>query len=140
MPFKSETSKYKAVVARDKEADSHFFYGVKTTKIFCRPSCSSREPKRENVLFFFTCKEAQDANFRPCKRCHPEKLDKQYHITKAIIKACRFIEDDPNTSLEEIAKKAGFSPFHFHRLFKRQLGLTPNSIPLNARLNSTENL
>jgi AraC family transcriptional regulator of adaptative response/methylated-DNA-[protein]-cysteine methyltransferase len=115
-----------AVLARDRKADGTFVYGVKTTGVFCRPSCSARRALRENVQFFATVQDAQREGLRACKRCRPDgrSLDEQ-HASLAI-EACRLIEtstDLPN--LETLARNAGLSTFHFQRVFKSSTGLTP---------------
>ncbi len=119
-------SRWEAVIVRDPDADGTFYYAVTTTGVYCRPSCGARLPRRENVLFHNTRKEAEDAGFRPCKRCKPDasSLDEQH--TAKIIAACRFIEESPEVpGLQQLADRAGLSTFHFHRLFKAITGLTP---------------
>lgn len=71
--YSTDAARWAALVARDAEADGAFFYAVKTTGVFCRPSCASRMPRRENVAFFETPAAAREAGFRPCKRCQPER-------------------------------------------------------------------
>jgi AraC family transcriptional regulator of adaptative response/methylated-DNA-[protein]-cysteine methyltransferase len=112
------------VLARNLQADGKFVYAVKSTGIFCRPSCPSRRPRREQVEFFDSVQEAQRAGFRECRRCRPLKGNPQLEKIEA---ACRYIEAnlDRPLSLEEISRHAGLSPFHFQRLFKRALGVSP---------------
>jgi AraC family transcriptional regulator of adaptative response/methylated-DNA-[protein]-cysteine methyltransferase len=111
---------WKQLAARDPLA--RFFYGVTTTGVFCRPSCPSRRPLRENVRFFQTAAAAQAAGFRPCQRCRPtiasrSPLDKvRGHIESNIDRPVR---------LEELGRVAGLSPFTVQRLFKREMGVSP---------------
>ena len=119
---------WKAVIRHDPKADGKFFYSVKTTGVYCRPSCASRTPLRKNVQFHQSCTEAESAGFRPCKRCLPDapKLEQQYATT--IARACRLIkaaEEAP--ALAQLARTVGMSPFHFHRIFKKIVGLTPKA-------------
>jgi AraC family transcriptional regulator of adaptative response/methylated-DNA-[protein]-cysteine methyltransferase len=112
-----------AVLARDKAADGRFVTGVLTTGIYCRPSCAARHPKRENVRFFASGAEAAAAGLRACLRCRPDEVSRE---AAALDKALRLLESaDSPPSLEALAEAAGYSPFHFHRLFKRATGLTP---------------
>ncbi|MFT4077048.1 MAG: bifunctional DNA-binding transcriptional regulator/O6-methylguanine-DNA methyltransferase Ada [Asticcacaulis sp.] len=105
-----------------------FFYSVRTTGVYCRPTCASRLPKPENVDFYATCAEAEAAGFRPCKRCRPRGDSQQAQQAALIADVCRFIEDaDEALGLDEMAARAGLSPHHFHRLFKSVTGLTPKA-------------
>lgn len=109
-----------------------------TTGVYCRPTCCSRLPNRRNVRFFNTWEEAEKAGFRPCKRCHPNDNDWQDSQTLAILNACKIIEEaDTPPNLEEMADKVGLSPFHFHRLFKRIMGVTPKQYAMENRLKRT---
>ena len=120
--------RWMAVIARDSNADGHFYYSVKTTGVYCRPSCAARPARPENVQFHATREEAERAGFRPCKRCKPDQpsLDEQHIAT--ITKICRFIENSETLpSLCELAAHAGLSPYYFHRVFKAVTGLTPKS-------------
>src|ERR1700722_20229036 len=118
--------RWESVVAKDKNADGSFFYSVRTTGVFCRPSCGGRLARPENVCFYATTEEAEQAGFRACKRCKPTGLSLTEANAAKIAKACRRIEkaEEP-LSLEELAGIAGISPFHFHRTFKAVTGLTP---------------
>jgi AraC family transcriptional regulator of adaptative response/methylated-DNA-[protein]-cysteine methyltransferase len=126
--------RWAAVAARSAAADGTFFYSVRTTGVYCRPSCGSRRPRPENVRFHATREEAERAGFRACKRCRPDRpsLAEQHAATVAEI--CRLIEGaSPAPSLEELAARAGLSPFHFHRVFKAVTGLTPRGYAAAAR-------
>jgi AraC family transcriptional regulator of adaptative response/methylated-DNA-[protein]-cysteine methyltransferase len=127
-PFSSDEERWAAVVRRDRAADGTFYYSVRTTGIYCRPSCAARLARREHVRFHATCEEAEQAGFRPCKRCRPTEpaLAKQH--AAAVARACRLIEaaeDMPN--LDGLAAAAGMSRFHFHRVFKTLTGVTPKA-------------
>jgi AraC family transcriptional regulator of adaptative response/methylated-DNA-[protein]-cysteine methyltransferase len=85
---------WQAVCARDASHDGHFVFAVRTTGIFCRPSCRSRRPLRENVGFYPDADTAQAAGFRPCKRCQPERADPQQQRIAKVEKACRLLEQE----------------------------------------------
>ena len=115
--------RWAAVVARDPQAT--FFYSVKTTGVYCRPSCAARLARPENVQFHRTCKDAENAGFRPCKRCKPDQASPVEHSEK-ISSACRLIENSETPpSLKLLARHVGLSTYHFHRVFKAATGLTP---------------
>lgn len=121
-------ARWKAITGRDKSADDTFVYAVKTTGIFCVPSCPSKQAKRDNVVFFDSAEQAINAGFRPCKRCQPAQLNSpEKHLDK-IRKACQLIQSSESApSLNELADHVALSPYHFHRLFKEVLGLTPKA-------------
>lgn len=124
----ADTGRWLAVETRDSRADGEFVFAVKTTGIFCRPSCRARRPLRENVLFFTDSDGAKAAGFRPCKRCQPDNMAPEQQRTERITRACRIIEDSPEPlTLESLAAQVAMSPFHFHRLFKSVTGLTPHA-------------
>jgi AraC family transcriptional regulator of adaptative response/methylated-DNA-[protein]-cysteine methyltransferase len=120
--------RWSAVLSRDPGADGEFFYSVKTTGVYCRPSCGARAPRPENVAFHATAADAERAGFRACRRCKPDQpsLTEQHAATVAGL--CRFIEnaEEPPT-LAKLAKRAGLSPYHLHRVFKGITGLTPKA-------------
>ena len=118
--------RWRAVKARDTSADGTFVYAVRSTGVYCRPSCPSRLAKPSNVEFHATPKEAERAGFRPCKRCKPDQPSLGAQQARKIAELCRFIEmADRTPSLEELARRARMSPFHFHRVFKGVTGVTP---------------
>jgi AraC family transcriptional regulator, regulatory protein of adaptative response / methylated-DNA-[protein]-cysteine methyltransferase len=120
--------RWASVVARDRTADGKFFYSVKTTGVYCRPSCAARLAKPENVRFHLTCAEAERAGFRPCKRCKPDQSSLvERHVAK-VAEACRLIEaaDEP-PNLGKLARSVGLSPYHFHRVFRSITGVTPKA-------------
>ena len=115
-----------AVAARDATQDGRFFYSVRTTGIYCRPGCASRQPRRENVAFYETVEAAEAAGFRPCKRCRPREGSPAARHVAAVGRACALIrERDSLPSLAELAQAAGISRYHFHRVFKQITGTTP---------------
>ena len=126
MYFLSEAQRWQALVARDERADKAFLYGVKTTGVYCRPSCASRLPNRANIVFFATCLDAEQAGFRPCKRCSPNAASAREVFKETIIRTCRLIEEaEELPTLGDLAAYAGLSPSHFHRVFKGIVGVTP---------------
>lgn len=130
--------KWQAIINNDAAYNNQFFYAVKTTGIFCKPSCKSRVPKKENVRIFLNAEQALDANFRPCKRCKPtnEKLpDSEWVtlITKYIDK--NFTE---KLTLETLADIAHGSPYHLHRTFKKIKGITPVEYIQQVRINAAK--
>lgn len=111
------------VAARDRSADGRFVTGVLTTGIYCRPSCAARHPKRENVRFFASGAEAAATGLRPCLRCRPDEVTREAEALEKVFALLGCAEEPP--SLEALAGAAGYSPHHFHRLFKRATGVTP---------------
>jgi AraC family transcriptional regulator of adaptative response/methylated-DNA-[protein]-cysteine methyltransferase len=121
-PIDSDSA-WAAVLERDRSADGRFVTGVLTTGIYCRPSCAARHPRRENVRFFATGAEAAAAGLRACLRCRPDEVSRDSAAVAAALKLIETAEEPP--SLDALAARAGYSPFHFHRLFKRATGVTP---------------
>lgn len=121
--FTDDEARWKAVLARDPTADRRFVYAVSTTGVYCRPTCPSRRPKRSNIRFFGDGASAERAGFRACRRCRPGTPDAQ---SEAVRRACDLIErSEKPPGLAELAEAAGLSPYHFHRIFRRTLGVTP---------------
>src|SRR5689334_22665830 len=118
--FLTDRTRWQAVLKRDPSADGHFVFAVKTTGIYCRPGCASRPPNPENVLFFDSTGTAEQAGFRPCKRCQPAGPGLAETYAEKVAAACRAIETSENPpTLDKLAKAAGMSRFHFHRVFTR---------------------
>lgn len=123
-----DDARWAAVVARDKAADDRFVYAVATTGVYCRPSCPSRRALRSNVQFYHTCDEAETAGFRPCKRCRPDEEANERLAAEKVAEICRLIEtSEEEPRLAELAQAAQLSPSHFHRLFKKIVGVTPKA-------------
>jgi AraC family transcriptional regulator of adaptative response/methylated-DNA-[protein]-cysteine methyltransferase len=120
--------RWHAIINRDAQSRDSFFYAVKTTGIYCRPSCGSRAPRPENVCFFTTPQAAEQAGFRACKRCHPEQKHRTEQYAELIASLCRQIEAAATPpSLAQLAQSAQLSPFHLHRIFKAVTGITPKA-------------
>lgn len=113
------------VQARDASADGRFVFAVRTTGVFCRPSCRSKRALRKNVRFFANAQQALDAGFRPCKRCQPDNARAQQRRLDKIACACRLLEQETPVTLASLAQAVAMSPFHLHRLFKASTGMTP---------------
>jgi AraC family transcriptional regulator of adaptative response/methylated-DNA-[protein]-cysteine methyltransferase len=114
------------MLARDSGADGSFVYSVKSTGVYCRPSCAARTPNPRNVAFHDGPAAAEAAGFRACKRCRPNEESRASRHAALVEAACRRIETaEEALSLGELAAAAGMSPYHFHRLFKAATGLTP---------------
>lgn len=125
----------------DDSYDGVFFYAVKTTGIFCRPSCKSRCPNKENITFFQTSVDAKRAGFRPCKRCRPDIIDFDPKMdlindTKAYIQG-NYTE---NLTMERIAHNIGISPYYLGRVFKKHTSRTPRSYLEHIRVQKAVDL
>jgi AraC family transcriptional regulator of adaptative response/methylated-DNA-[protein]-cysteine methyltransferase len=118
--------RWAAVLSRDVRADGQFFYSVRTTGVYCRPSCAARAARPENIAFHASAEAAEHAGFRPCKRCKPDQTSLPEQQAALITAACHAIERaETAPMLQQLASAAGLSPFHFHRVFKRVTGVTP---------------
>ena len=120
--FDPETA-WAAFDRRDRAFDGRFFVAVKTTGIYCKPSCPARHPRRENVVFHPDAAAARAAGFRACLRCKPDEVGRD---RIAVAEAIGLIEAaEEIVPLEALAAHVGYAPHHFHRLFKRATGVTP---------------
>ena len=118
--------RWAAVAARNRDFDGQFVYAVRTTGVYCRPSCASRPAKPENVEFHATPAAAEKAGFRACRRCRPDQPAANAPQAALVAELCRAIEQaDTPPTLEQLARRAGMSPFHLHRVFKAATGVTP---------------
>jgi AraC family transcriptional regulator, regulatory protein of adaptative response / methylated-DNA-[protein]-cysteine methyltransferase len=126
---------WRVVENRDASADGNFYYGVRTTGVYCRPGCASRRPLRTNTVFFETTAAAETGGFRPCKRCRPADDSAASRHLAAIEKACALLRNSETMpSLAELADAAAISRFHFHRVFKQITGTTPRDYARTHRL------
>jgi AraC family transcriptional regulator of adaptative response/methylated-DNA-[protein]-cysteine methyltransferase len=124
----AQDPRWAAVLARDSNADDTFCYAVRTTGVYCRPSCPSRRANPENVTFYGSCDAAEQAGFRPCKRCRPRGPSLADRRSATVAQICEFIRHSDGTPrLAELARRAGMSPYHFHRVFKATTGLSPKA-------------
>ncbi len=138
--YASDEAKWQAVVAKDHRADGVFYYSVKTTGVYCRPSCSARPALRENVVFHASTEDAEKAGFRACKRCSPAGRTLAQEHTATVAKACRIMDHSEELlPLSDIAKRVGMSAFHFHRVFKASTGLTPRAYAVANRSQRVRN-
>jgi AraC family transcriptional regulator of adaptative response/methylated-DNA-[protein]-cysteine methyltransferase len=120
--------RWTAIVTRDPEADGTFFYSVKTTGVYCRPTCAARTARPANVEFHLSTADAERAGYRPCKRCNPDQPSLAERQTALVSELCRLIENAEQVpSLERLAGRAGMSTYHIHRVFKAVMGLTPKA-------------
>ncbi|SFF82992.1 bifunctional transcriptional activator/DNA repair enzyme AdaA [Neptunomonas qingdaonensis] len=127
MSMPSEQEMREAIATRDKSRDGDFFYGVITTGVFCKPSCSARRAKPENLRFFSSIEAAMLADFRPCKRCQP--TGEGTSGVERLVKVARYIEEhaDEQMTLLSLAAMAGLSPSRLQRIFKEALGVSPKA-------------
>jgi AraC family transcriptional regulator of adaptative response/methylated-DNA-[protein]-cysteine methyltransferase len=123
--YGDEEAQWEAVLGRAPAADGAFVYAVKTTGIYCRPTCPSRRPGRSSVSFFDSLDLAELAGFRPCRRCRPKEASTQQRVVAQVQHLLDSLETPP--SLEQLGQEIGLSPFHLQRLFKRATGLSPRA-------------
>lgn len=131
-----EEKYWQAVLTRDTRSDGTFVYAVRSTGIYCNPSCSARRPGREQVVFFPQPEAAEQAGYRACKRCRPQEASVYELQAEMVQHACRYIEthlEGPLT-LEALGKEVNVSPFHLQRVFKRIMGITPRQYAQAYRL------
>lgn len=127
-PATEESEAWRAVAERDASADGRVFYAVTSTGVYCRPSCPSRRPRRENVRFFSGPAEAERAGFRACRRCRPNELQRaEASVARAkdLLDTHAATGSEGNLTLRELAAAVGMSPFHLQRVFQAQVGLSP---------------
>lgn len=132
---------WEAVVNCDASYDGKFYYGVKTTGIYCRPSCKSKLPKRGNVVFFKTKEDAENAGFRPCKRCRPDLL--QYDPAAELSERTKELLDhyfNDRVKLSSDMKKMGVSRKHLTQVFKQQYQITPSEYLIQVRIDAAKQM
>ncbi|MFO6299572.1 bifunctional DNA-binding transcriptional regulator/O6-methylguanine-DNA methyltransferase Ada [Rahnella selenatireducens] len=118
--------RWQAVVSCDVKADGQFVYAVKTTGIYCAPSCRSRQPNPGNIVYYDTAEDAEQAGFRACKRCRQGLISLAQFHAQRVAQACRLLEQSAEMlTLNQLAAQVGISAYHFHRIFKAQTGVTP---------------
>ncbi len=128
VPGRISARRWQAVLDRDRSLDGAFVFGVSSTRIFCRPSCPAKRPRRENVSFFDHALQAEQAGYRACLRCRPGAVDGNPQA--ALVRAmCRFIEQhlEDQLTLRRLAMEFRLSPFHLQRTFKSVLGVSPKA-------------
>lgn len=125
---------WRAIRSRDPAADGRFLYAVKTTGVFCRPTCRSRVPLRKNVEFFADAAEALRAGYRACRRCRPDAPNGEPVAVDVVRRACRWIESSATPpSLRALSTRIGLSPAYVQRLFKRTVGISPKQYAMALR-------
>ncbi|HEU5171603.1 MAG TPA: bifunctional DNA-binding transcriptional regulator/O6-methylguanine-DNA methyltransferase Ada [Gemmatimonadales bacterium] len=119
---------WRAVTERDARFDGRLVYAVRTTGVYCRPSCGSRRPRRDNVVFFPAPEAAEAAGFRPCRRCHPRDT-RAGGDADAVLRACRLLDDrlEQPPALRALGAAVGMSPWHLQRRFKQIVGVSPRN-------------
>ena len=141
-PFADDDARWVAVCTKDAAAEGHFWFAVTTTGVYCRPTCRSRQPRRQNVRFFDTPAAAEAAGFRPCKRCQPNEAQPAMTVehAAAVEQACELIRSaDETPTLATLAAAVGMSPYHFQRVFKAHTGVSPRQYAVRVRLARTAN-
>ncbi|MEG2962704.1 MAG: Ada metal-binding domain-containing protein, partial [Janthinobacterium sp.] len=126
--YSTDDERWDALQRRAPDADGVFYYSVRTTGVYCRPSCAARPALRRNVAFHDSCEQAEVAGFRPCLRCKPNLPPLAQRQAAIVADICRLIDaSDEMLELDSLARAAGMSRFHFHRVFKAHTGITPKA-------------
>jgi AraC family transcriptional regulator of adaptative response/methylated-DNA-[protein]-cysteine methyltransferase len=126
--YATDDERWAAVCRRERDADGAFYYSVRSTGVYCRPSCPARAALRANVAFHASCAEAEAAGFRACLRCKPTLPPLAERQAAAVAQACKLIDAaEQAPDLESLARAVGMSAFHFHRIFKSHTGITPKA-------------
>jgi AraC family transcriptional regulator of adaptative response/methylated-DNA-[protein]-cysteine methyltransferase len=132
----TDDARWSAVLGHDRGADGLFVYGVRSTGVYCRPSCPSRRPRRDRVAFFETPEAAREGGFRACRRCRPDAaVPAADPWVEKIRRACVYLSNvEGHPALATLAARLGGSPYHLQRNFKRLVGLTPREYADACRL------
>src|SRR5688572_30692247 len=125
---------WQAVKTNDSRFDGAFYLGVKTTGIYCKPSCRARLPKRENVAFYDSFEAAESSGLRACLRCRPRLARAIDPQVERVLRVCELIERDASFSLYDIAGELGLSPFHLQKSFKAIIGVSPKKYSETRRM------
>lgn len=132
--FPTEDDRWRAVLERNRKAEGHFWLGVRSTGIFCRPGCPARTPLRKNVVFFDSLVEALRSGLRPCKRCRPMGTSIDAARTQSIVDSCQqMMQADTPLSLNDLAASQGMSSSHFQKLFTEVVGVSPAQFSRSLR-------
>jgi AraC family transcriptional regulator of adaptative response/methylated-DNA-[protein]-cysteine methyltransferase len=135
----NDAARWQAVLSRDRTAERLFVYAVRSTGVYCRPSCPSRRPRRDRVAFFDTPDAAREGGFRACKRCRPDAATAVDPWVDKIRRACVYLANvDGHPALATLAARLGGSPYHLQRNFKRLVGVTPREYADACRLRSVK--
>src|SRR5437867_6912971 len=130
-----DSARWQAVLAHDRRADGLFVYAVRSTGVYCRPSCASRRPRRDRVAFFASAAAAERGGYRACRRCRPNELAPPDRWIEKIRRACVYLANvEGHPSLATLAARLGGSPYHLQRNFKRLVGVTPREFADACRL------
>src|SRR5580692_11164793 len=125
-------NQWQQVMARDARQDGRFVFAVRTTGVYCRPSCPSRRPRRDSVEFFPNPRQAERAGYRACLRCKPTEISAQAQV---VTRARQLLDEAEGVvTLAQLSKRVGLSPFHLQRLFKRATGLSPREYQSARRM------
>jgi AraC family transcriptional regulator of adaptative response/methylated-DNA-[protein]-cysteine methyltransferase len=138
-----DDQRWQAVVSRDARFDGQFVFAVSSTKVYCRPSCPSRRPRRDRVSFFNVPDAAEEAGFRACLRCKPRVervVDRQVALVQSVCRLLDASEENETVKLAELASQAGVSQFHLQRTFKRVMGISPRQYMTARKFGSFKQL
>jgi AraC family transcriptional regulator of adaptative response/methylated-DNA-[protein]-cysteine methyltransferase len=136
-PPSARDPRWRAILARDRRHDGRFVFGVRTTGIYCRPSCPARKPGRQNIVFYPHPDAAERAGFRACLRCHPRRAPEAHPHATLVRRVVAYIEEhaqDERMTLATLAREAGLSPYHLQRTFRRATGISPRQYADAVRL------